>query len=202
MSTRILDPKVCGIKECALPSLALGLCNKHWRRMKRYGSPLATKRHVGQFIGLSPEERFWMQVKKAEACWIWKGGTDQDGYGCFRGESHGILYHRAHRYSWALHNGRAVPKYALICHTCDQPRCVRPEHLYLGTSLDNMRDKIRKGRMRVAYGEQAGHAKLTEEQAKAILRDPRPYAEISADYNVTPATIGNLKQRRSWKHID
>jgi len=64
-----------------------------------------------------------------------------------------------------------------------------------------MRDKTEKGRSRVPIGEQNGHAILTERQVRLILKDPRPYAEIAAQYKVATSTIGSIKQRHSWKHI-
>jgi len=194
---------VCCIKGCDEPSVALGLCNLHWRRNKRFGSPVATKNHAGMFLGKPAPERFAMQHKvDAGGCWIWTGGTDADGYGAFRGEAAGQQFLRAHRWSWAHHNNQRVPPGAHICHTCDNPRCVNPEHLFLGDPLANMRDKVAKGRMRVPEGEQHGKAKLTEVQARAILADPRPYAAVAADYGVTSSTIGDIKQRASWQHLE
>lgn len=196
------DYSVCCIKGCDKPSVALGLCVNHWRRNKRYGSPVALKSHVGMFIGKPPEVRFAMQIKKQEnGCWIWTGGTDQDGYGGFRAEAAGQMHQRAHRWSWSFHNKQPIPRGGMICHTCDTPRCVNPAHLFLGDALINMRDKITKGRARVAQGEQAGRAILTAEQAREILADPRPYAAIAADYNVSPGAIGSIKQRVSWQSL-
>ena len=198
-----MDFSVCCIKGCDEPSVALGLCNLHWRRNKRYGSPVATKNHAGLFLGKSAPERFAMQHKAHESgCWIWTSSTDQDGYGAFVGEAAGQMFRRAHRWSWAHHNNQRVPLGAHICHTCDNPRCVNPAHLFLGDPLANMRDKVAKGRLRVADGEKNGHAKLTEAQARAILADPRPHAAIAADYGVKSSTISSIKQRVSWQHIE
>jgi hypothetical protein len=202
-NTATLDRKVCGIKGCDLRARSLGLCNKHWRQMKRYGSPLATRLYPRRLNGLSSEERFWMQVKKTRNCWLWTGRKDKNGYGLFQGEIHGVVYRKAHRYSWALHNDQPVPAGGQVCHACDNPPCVRADdHLFIGTIMDNMDDKIRKGRGRVAYGEKSGKAKLTEEQAKAIRLDPRTWAAIGADYNLAASTVGSIKQRISWRHLD
>lgn len=198
-----MDFRVCCVKGCDEPSLALGLCTLHWQRTRKYGSPAATKFHSGSFRGKPAAERFEMQVKRREdGCWIWAGGVDLDGYGAFKGEAAGQQFLRAHRWSWAHHNNKRVPPGAHICHTCDNPRCVNPEHLFLGDPLANMRDKVAKGRLRVADGEKNGHAKLTEAQARAILADPRPHAAIAADYGVKSSTVGSIKQRVSWQHIE
>jgi hypothetical protein len=101
-----------------------------------------------------------------------------------------------------LHNKQNIPSGMLVCHKCDNPRCVNPDHLFLGTGLDNTRDMIAKGRHRYLNGAQAPNVILTEEQARKILGDPRPYAKIAADYGVAATTIGSIKARMSWAHLD
>lgn len=195
-----MSTEVCCIKECYLPVLALGLCDKHWRRNKKYGSPAAVKMHSGSNRGLSAEERFNKGVIKTDGCWIWKLSKDKNGYGIFRGMIGSVMFTRAHRFSYALHTGDLLVGMQAL-HTCDNPSCVNPDHLFSGTNADNMRDKAQKGRARVPTGEKHGKAVLTERQVKRILKDPRPYAEIATDYNVAPSTIGSIKQRASWKHL-
>jgi len=196
-----MDDTICCIKECDLPVLALGLCNKHWRRNKKFGSPVALSRHSGSNRGLSAEDRFWMGVVKSEGCWIWKLSKDKNGYGIFRGAVGDEMFTKAHRFSYALHTGDLLIGMQAL-HTCDNPSCVNPDHLFSGTNADNMRDKVQKGRSRVPVGEQNGHAVLTRQQVRCILKDPRPYTEIATQYNVAPSTIGSIKQRVSWQHID
>jgi hypothetical protein len=191
---------ICCIKECNLPVVALGLCNKHWRRNKKFGSPAAVSCHSGSFRGLSAEERFAKSVAKTDGCWLWKASKDKNGYGIFKGDLAGVMFTRAHRFSYALHTGDLLVNMQAL-HTCDNPSCVNPDHLFSGTIADNMRDKAQKGRSRAPVGEQNGHAILTERQVRRILKDPRPYAEIAAQYNVAASTIGSIKQRYSWKHI-
>jgi hypothetical protein len=191
---------ICCIKECNLPALVLGLCNKHWRRNKKYGSPVAVTSHSGMFRGLSAEERFAMSVDKTEGCWIWKASKDKNGYGIFRGMIGNVTFTKAHRFSYALHTGDMLEGMQAL-HTCDNPSCVNPDHLFSGTNADNMRDKANKGRSRAPVGEKHGKAVLTERQVQRILKDPRPYAEIATQYNVKPSTIGSIKQRVSWKHL-
>lgn len=198
-----LDHKVCCIKGCDLPSMALSLCNKHWRRNKLYGSPAATRKHSGMFIGKTPQERFKLQHRIAESgCWEWTGGKDQDGYGLFRGEIEGQMMQRAHRWSWAFHNKSRIPTWGNICHKCDNPSCVNPEHLWLGTVMDNQTDKHRKGRARMLKGEELPWAKLDEEKVRAILADPRPSSRIAEEYGISNGTVSDIKRRKSWAHLD
>jgi hypothetical protein len=196
------DPNVCCIKGCDEPVIALGLCNKHWRRNRMYGSPVALKSHSGSMKGLSAEDRFFLQFRKTDECWLWAASTDKDGYGIFRGAVGGKMYTRAHRFSYALHTGEVIPNELIVMHSCDNPRCVNPDHLSLGTTLDNMRDKISKGRSQVPQGEDSTHALLTESQVRAIMLDARPYAQIAADYGVAASTIGSVKQRVSWRSVE
>jgi hypothetical protein len=154
------------------------------------------------FNGLPATERFERQHKKGDGCWEWTAAKDADGYGKFKGEACGVIYTSAHRYSWVLHNGRPVPEGLVVCHSCDNPSCVNPAHLWLGTNDDNMKDKVAKGRQRVPRGEEHPDALLTEAQVRAILVDPRPYTALAAEYGVKPSTIGSVKNRVSWAHID
>lgn len=87
-------------------------------------------------------ERFWSKVKKTESCWIWCGGKIKDGYGHFHLNR---KQHKAHRISWQIINGE-IPPGIWACHHCDNPSCVRPDHLFLGTTSDNQIDSAKKGR--------------------------------------------------------
>ena len=95
-----------------------------------------------------PEVRFWKKVKKTVGCWFWLASTDRGGYGQF---NTGDGMKKAHVFSYMLHKGR-VPDGKLVCHSCDNPACVKPDHLWLGTYLENNHDMIRKGRARYLSG--------------------------------------------------
>lgn len=93
----------------------------------------------------TPEERFWEKIIKSfnpEECWQWKGGT-AGGYGKFSLNSRKII---AHRYSYMLHNNCSIPDDVRVCHSCDNPVCCNPNHLWLGTDSDNVKDRQDKGR--------------------------------------------------------
>jgi hypothetical protein len=89
----------------------------------------------------TPEVRFWAQVQKTDGCWLWTGATVK-GYGAFFANGKSI---RAHRYSYQLHHG-PIPSGKMVLHHCDTPACVRPDHIYAGTNLDNVRDAMQRGR--------------------------------------------------------
>lgn len=95
-------------------------------------------------------ERFWNKVERreADACWLWTGGTARKGYGVFTTGTKrdgSIRHHVASRFSWELHHG-TIPDGLYICHSCDNPACVNPAHLWLGTQQDNITDMWQKGR--------------------------------------------------------
>lgn len=100
------------------------------------------------------EDNFWKHVKKGSDCWIWKGAKLIKGYGQFSLGKRGkrIL---AHRYSYILHNGR-IPEGLEVRHTCDNPSCVRPDHLVVSSHLDNMKDMVKKGRQASGRGHRLG----------------------------------------------
>lgn len=123
-------------------------------------------------------------------CWLWLGGVSSRGgyaYVYINGESF-----RAHRIQWERFNG-PIPKGMLICHHCDTPSCINPDHLFLGTHTDNMRDAVRKGRI--------PKAKITEKQVIEILSMNDTYRNIAVRYGVAESTIGDIKTSRTWKHL-
>lgn len=141
---------------------------------------------------------FWKRTQKAEGCWFWTGCVDRDGYGQI-----GVNYRqlKAHRFSWELHYS-AIPEGLFVCHRCDNPSCVNPEHLFLGTNQDNTRDKVSKGRQPI--GSQLPSAKLTEREVVAIrqlIAAGQPQAQIAREHNVTPAVVCHINRGRSWRHV-
>lgn len=154
------------------------------------------------------EAHFWSRVQKTDSCWLWTGGIDADGYGMATSTT-GVSK-RAHRLAWKFTHGR-LPENMMVCHACDNPTCVRPDHLFLGTALDNATDRDRKGRYRQPCtlnrkrGEANHLAKLT---ATIVSKIRQRYTEgqsapiLAMAYNVSRQTIHRIVKRVNWKHID
>lgn len=137
-----------------------------------------------------------------EDCWLWHGNSfpKRGGYGAFTCRALGVRMVRAHRAAWLIYKREPLKPRQHILHRCDTPKCVNPDHLFLGDQTVNMADKTKKGRQN--RGETHGKAKLTENDIRAIRADTRLHREIAADYGVTFVTISDIKRRRSWAHLD
>lgn len=146
-------------------------------------------------------QRFWDKVKKTKKCWIWKAGKFNTGYGSFRIRNHMLP---AHRVSWLLVYG-FIPKNQCVLHKCDVRECVNPNHLFLGTKVDNIRDMIHKGRDNKAIGEQNGFSKLNESQIKKIRKSYKngnsSYAKLAKGFDISASTVGHIVNKQNWKHV-
>jgi hypothetical protein len=140
----------------------------------------------------SLECQFLTNVRKTEDCWLWEAGTHKFGYGEFR--SRGVLY-RAHRFSYELAFGPIGPGVEVL-HTCDNPRCVNPDHLYIGSQADNGRD--------TAVRDRVGTRKLTPSdvhEIRHLIDRGDSLASIARTYGVSGTCIGWIKTGKNWKYL-
>lgn len=156
----------------------------------------------GIFQRKSSEQRFWTKVQKpiGEGCWIWTASKYPYGYGCIRFNGRNEA---AHRVSWELHNG-PIPDSMQVLHHCDNPPCVNPSHLFLGTNQDNIDDKVKKGRSVGHIGEKHPKARLTNEQARFIKSYPKGYGTcvmLSKMFNMSRKYIWRIRHDCLWKNI-
>lgn len=156
--------------------------------------------------GLSKKDtgRFWSKVNKTKDCWLWTGGKNSGGYGIFHIKSKPFFAHRVVKGILVKNDPRCV------CHTCDVPACVNPEHLWFGTPKTNAQDALKKGRLILdRLGDQKGIANqcavLCDEKVLKI-RDLYAsgygsYAKISKLYNVQRSCIQKVVEHSRWKHV-
>jgi hypothetical protein len=150
-------------------------------------------------------KRFWdkVSIPPEDGCWTWNGATLGDGYGVIgHGKSKVV---RAHRLSWEMAKG-TIHDGMFVCHHCDNPPCVNPDHLFLGTALDNTRDMDNKGRRinRPVRGERQGLAKLT---SNSVIRIRIVAGSLSAEkiakaIGVSKKCVLNVIHNKTWTHIN
>lgn len=199
--------KKCELAGCENKYAAKGYCFKHYHRQKKHGDPAFTLRPE---LDMSMEERFYSKIDKSGECWIWSAGKLWDGYGQFL--ANGRKY-RAHRFMWELVNG-PIPDGMYVCHNCpggDNSACVNPDHLWLGTHVDNMKDAVTKdcftGRVGLV-GEQSPGAKVTE---KIVQKIRQIYSQsnkskairivLAQRFGLSESGLQGIIYKKSWKHI-
>jgi len=144
--------------------------------------------------------RFWDKVCKTETCWVWMGSLSINGYGRFNIDGRNTLAHRAIYF----HTNPSADQSLLVCHKCDNKRCVNVAHMFLGTVSDNAKDMVSKGRNFVPglKGEESPVSKLTESQAYSILEDTDTSNTVLAEqFGVGQNQIGRIRARKAWKHL-
>jgi hypothetical protein len=148
-------------------------------------------------------EKFWKNVKlgTAEECWAWLGGRTSKGYGEADRDG-GACY--AHRLSWMISNKQEIPVGLFVLHSCDNPSCVNPAHLHLGTAGDNAREMVTRGRWRGPVGEGHPHGKLKAGDVlkiRSLLEAGDTHRSIAARFNISHRAITDISLKRTWRHL-
>jgi len=148
---------------------------------------------------LTAEDRLWHLVKKAglDDCWLWNGHTTADGYGRLS------IYNRelsATRLVYESTYGPIEPGLD-VCHTCDNPPCCNPRHLWIGTRAENNKDRADKGRSFRSRGELSENSKLTESNVIEILDSPETNQALADKYGVDHSLISRIRLGKAWKHV-
>ena len=158
------------------------------------------------------KERLLAKVDKTSSpkgCWLWTGhcGKGKNNYGLIgvggRGPKQKLI--RTNRASWIIFRG-PIPEGMNVCHRCDNPRCVNPKHLFLGTQSHNMKDAFKKGRLGNRKGIHNTHSKISEADVLEIRRRYQRYKHgckeaLAKEFGLRPGTIVSIVRRLSWTHI-
>lgn len=171
-----------------------------WSYSARHSEALRQDAKRQMRTWLKSPERFWDNVGKTDGCWLWKGVRFPTGYGLSSCHTY------AHRMAWELTYGR-IPAKLFVCHHCDNPPCVRPDHLFLGTAKDNTQDAVRKGRWdkHIRRGESHPGHLLTEKMVRQIMvwygegKRAKEIANLLAVRNIS--TVKMVYGGYSWNHI-
>jgi hypothetical protein len=165
--------------------------------------------------GCKPKPAFYRfslswELDSKTMCWNWLGFLNRGAnrkYGSIKVDGKSVS---AHRFSWEFYNDSKVPVGMIVMHKCDNPKCVNPIHLCIGTHKENMNDMTLKNRQakgndfvnrKPATGSKNGLAKLTELQAMEIFKDNRSQRKIASQYGVSQAVVHNIKSKKTWKTI-
>ncbi len=163
---------------------------------------------------LTMEKRLWLKVDKngplhpvlGTRCWVWTGATHDGGYG-FIYPGGGARRRTTHRFSLELATGKVLPKSVCVCHRCDNPPCVNPDHLFEGSASINAKDMWEKGRGKPhAFSRGAAHfkAKLTENCIAPIIVTRRAGISgviLARWFGVSRSTISNICRRKVWSYV-
>lgn len=155
------------------------------------GIPQCAWGHGGRRTKEEFSKDFWKIVDKTKTCWVWAGCTNQDGYGSL---SYLGKIDKAHRVSYKLNIGE-IPEDMEVCHHCDNPPCVRPDHLFLGTHEDNMKDRDKKGR---------AAKKLSEDKVKDIAELVNfgwTHQRVAEKFGVARVSVTKIMNGTVWTHV-
>lgn len=194
-------PKRCCIVGCEGRYLARGLCHYHYHIWNGEG---ATREYQRLWFTRPNEIKVFIKANSridAKGCWLWTAHKNEHGYGIKAVEGEQYLVHRlsAHVFS-----GFDINSALCICHKCDTPACVNPEHLEPGTAKDNMRHMVERNRRTWKKGSEVPNAKLVEDDILIIrerIKRGHTHKAIASDYGVDATTISAISMGRQWAHV-
>lgn len=176
--------QTCSVAGCNKPHEAKGVCNTHYFRLRRTG----TVERIVRTLRDRFNDRVMMDPNSG--CWIWAGSYSKGGYGSISACGRYGRTLKAHRVSWELHRGE-IPGGMFVCHSCDNRACVNPNHLFLGSSLDNMVDCCLKGRKA---------QKLSPEKVMEIRKRERSAVEYAEQFGVSEFMVYKIWTGERWHH--
>ena len=149
------------------------------------------------------EDRFWPKVDKLgpDDCWLWRASRDGAGYGMIKIGGGAKGNYRAHQASLIIAGKSRPTEDHCALHTCDNPSCVNPSHLWWGTKTENNRDRATKGRSANMNGMRSSRSKLDDEAIRIIRGSKDDNAAMAQRFSVTKENISMIRLRKTWKHV-
>jgi len=189
---------VCTIKGCSNKHLARGWCAKHYSRWQRFGDPNYTVIAASD-LTLEDKLRWHGWTVTESGCWEFDGGKSKGGYGALTLNNHNI---KAHRVAYELWVG-PIPEGLVVRHfVCDNPPCINPDHLRVGTTKDNSQDMVRAGRGYKVKGSLRSNSKLTELEALAIKNNTtNTQKQLAKLYGISASVVCSIRTGTSWRHL-
>lgn len=178
--------KKCTVDDCEIKPHAQGMCNTHYARWRRTGAGKPERVYLPQGTSMEDRMKYHLPSREAGECWEWQGRLNLTGYGVVGKNK------LAHRVAYELWNGE-LTEGLHVCHSCDNPKCCNPEHLFLGTQRDNIRDMVDKRRHR--WGEDSYQCKLSDAEVAEIRRLARAgftYTAIAEKFDTDRRYVGEL----------
>lgn len=203
MNKKILQKRLCSVEGCDRGHFGLNFCKMHYRRFKKYGftGMVGTEQNLYSLSRPNDLKKFFLsniRISK-EGCYEWIGKKNNDGYGTLTIDK---KTSSVHRYMAALSLGFDIKSELCVLHKCDNPCCINPEHLFIGTQEENIQDMVRKKRIRV--GSSKPLSKLNEDSVKKIkellLAGMFQY-EIAKMFNIDRTIISRINTGEAWKHV-
>lgn len=173
---------ICSFDGCGRKVLSKGWCSAHYKQVV-----VGKKDPKSIIVYLPIEQRLYLNIDISNGCWLWKGSVNNKGYGIIGSDNTYV-----HRLSFEIAYGIKLSKNQEVCHKCDIPNCINPEHLFIGTHSDNMIDMAIKGR--------SGNKKLSDDEVKEIriLKQLYSYKELSEKFGVSKSSIKDIIHRRNY----
>ena len=192
--------RVCAVDGCERPSRGHSYCGMHSHRFVRHGDPVFT-RQAPRGLSLEERLRFIGWEVDSRGCWNWRGALNKKGYGALNFRGSHILPHRAAYQVWI----GPIPDQFVVMHSCDNPRCINPEHLSVGTTADNNQDRDQQGRFNALKGSKNGNAKLSENDVREIraryCRGVTTYQSLADEFCVDQSLIARIIKTTAWTHV-